>query len=129
MSFEEIEHTADRAFRVQGRNFAEPGGWDNRACGRSGSRRESGVDDKLGTGIQYLVLTIASCFLACAGSLAQQSQSGTVPYAPSSSAAPTQTAPQGSKPVSAHPAMPCHHASCSTGRRTTSKLIGTSLCG
>jgi SHS2 domain-containing protein len=23
MSFEEIEHTADRAFRVQGRNFAE----------------------------------------------------------------------------------------------------------
>jgi SHS2 domain-containing protein len=23
MSFEEIDHTADRAFRVQGRNFAE----------------------------------------------------------------------------------------------------------
>jgi SHS2 domain-containing protein len=23
MSFEEIEHAADRAFRVQGRNFAE----------------------------------------------------------------------------------------------------------
>lgn len=23
MNFEEIEHTADRAFRVQGRNFAE----------------------------------------------------------------------------------------------------------
>ena len=23
MSFEEIEHTGDRAFRVQGRNFAE----------------------------------------------------------------------------------------------------------
>ena len=23
MTFEEIEHTADRAFRVQGRNFAE----------------------------------------------------------------------------------------------------------
>ena len=59
-----------------------------------GSREESVVDEKRGTGIQYLVLTIASCFLACTGSLAQQTQPGTVPDAPSSSAAPTQTAPQ-----------------------------------
>ena len=57
------------------------------------------VDDKRGTGIQDLVLTIAFCFLACTGSLAQQTQPGTVPDAPSASPAPTQTAAQRSNPV------------------------------
>jgi len=57
------------------------------------------IDDKRGAGIQYLVLTIACCFLACTGSLAQQTEPCTVPDAPPASAAPKQTEPQRSNPV------------------------------
>ncbi|MGB8060715.1 MAG: hypothetical protein WCF26_02315 [Candidatus Sulfotelmatobacter sp.] len=57
------------------------------------------IDDKRRTGVQYLVLTIAFCLLASLGSLAQQTQPGTVPDAPVAGAAPTQTAPQRSNPV------------------------------
>jgi hypothetical protein len=57
------------------------------------------VNDKRGTGIQYLVLTIACCFLACTHSLAQQTEPGSAPDAPSAAAAPKQTEPQGSNSV------------------------------
>lgn len=57
------------------------------------------IDDKRRTRVQYLVLTISFCFLASLGSLAQQTEPGTVPDAPSAPAAPTQTAPQRGNPV------------------------------
>src|SRR5271167_4906160 len=48
--------------------------------------------------MQRLALTTAICCLACAGSVAQQSQSGRSPDAPSARAQ-SQTAPQGTNPL------------------------------
>ena len=53
---------------------------------------------KRGAGMQCLRLTIAIFWLACASSVAQQSQSGAPPDAPSASAQ-SQTAPQGTNPL------------------------------
>ena len=46
--------------------------------------------------VQRLILTVAVCCFMCAGSIAQQSQSGTSPASPSTSAQP-QTTPQGTE--------------------------------
>ncbi len=56
------------------------------------------VGEKLGAGMQRLVLTTAICCYVCIGSVAQQSQSGGPPDAPSASAQ-SQTAPQGTNPL------------------------------
>jgi hypothetical protein len=51
-----------------------------------------------GAGMQRLILTTAIFFLVCAGSVAQESQSGSPPEAPSASAQ-SQTAPQATNPL------------------------------
>jgi hypothetical protein len=54
--------------------------------------------DKRGVVMRRLILTAAVCGWMCAGSLAQQNQSGAPPEAPSASAQ-SQTAPQGTNPL------------------------------
>jgi hypothetical protein len=54
--------------------------------------------DECGALMQRLVLIAAVCGWMCAGSFAQQNQSGVPPEAPSASA-PPQTAPQGTNPL------------------------------
>ena len=56
------------------------------------------VDHKRGAGMRCFLLTLAVCCLLCANGVAQQSQSGAPPDAPSASA-PRQTAQQGGNPL------------------------------
>jgi hypothetical protein len=62
------------------------------------SRGEIVSDDKRGAMMHRLVWTTAICGLMCASSVAQQSQSGTPPDAPSASPQ-AETAPHGNNPV------------------------------